>query len=223
MADKQLELEEARYARLIGGKVVYVPESEVLAEEVLAVTGDRLGEQARLVSEANRLKERIGFIHQAMRDGQGPVQFEADYDDLRYQYWEVIYQLRLINPEFVDQFRDKVEARAKELEVRVKAICDNWDPDDFDNFEELRALCELTIDQASVLGWNLDLSYSFTLDERGTILAIWRQEGKPAIPLLHGRKCADLEKFLIVATNGEYVLVRDWARSVALARKGKGS
>jgi len=217
---KQLELaQEAKYIRLVQDKIVYITEAEALAEEVLAVTGDRLGEQARLVSEANRLKERIGFIHQAMRE-DGPSQFEADYDMLWYQYWEVAYQLRLINPEFVDQFRDKVAARVEELAVRINAICD--DGDDPDYLDGILACYEVTADQAFVLGWNLDLSYSFTLDERGTILAIWRQEGKPAIPLSHGRKCADLEKFLSVATNGEYVLVRDWARSVALARKGKG-
>jgi len=43
--------------------------------------------------------------------------------------------------------------RVKELEVRLCAICDNWNPGDFDYFEQTLALYEKTYDQAVALGW----------------------------------------------------------------------
>jgi len=52
----------------------------------------------------------------------------------------------------------------------------------------------------------VDLSY-FTLAEGQKILAVWRQEGKPAIPLSQGVRCVDLEKFLSWPTNSEHVEV----------------
>ncbi|GAI97785.1 unnamed protein product, partial [marine sediment metagenome] len=86
--NKQLGLEEeAKYIRLIGGKVVYITESEALAEEVLTTTGDRLGEWNRLVREANQIKERISAVHQMMRDDERrPSRYRVDYDMLWYQY-----------------------------------------------------------------------------------------------------------------------------------------
>jgi len=88
LENRQLELDqEARYARLIGGKVVYITESEALAEEVLTVTGDRLGEWSRLVQEANQVKEWLSIIHQMMReDERRPSQYQPDYDMLWYRY-----------------------------------------------------------------------------------------------------------------------------------------
>jgi len=57
----------------------------------------------------------------------------------------------------------------------------------------------------------VDLSY-FTLAEGERILAVWRQEGKPSIPLSQGVKCLDLEKFLSWPTNSEHVkAVKEWA------------
>ncbi len=161
---KQLELEqEAKYIRLIGGTVVYISDSEALAEEVLTTTGDRLGEWNRLVQEANLVKERISILHQAMRDDeQSPSQYQTDYDMLWHRYIEIVWQLRQINPESVDQFKDKVVAKVKEVEVRLDVIFDAWDPDDEDvwnlrqanpELEWLLVLYEKLYDLAVALGW----------------------------------------------------------------------
>ncbi|MBA7663390.1 hypothetical protein ES703_71430 [subsurface metagenome] len=57
----------------------------------------------------------------------------------------------------------------------------------------------------------VDLSY-FTIEEGERMLAVWRQEGKSAIPLSQGVRCLDLEKFLAWPTNSEHVkVVKDWA------------
>lgn len=160
--NKQLGLlQETRYARLgRDGKVYYVTESEVLAEEVLTTGADRLGEWNRLVQEADRVKERISAVYQMVRDDERrPSQYQADYDMLWYQYQEVIGRLREINPEYVDRFRDKVVARVKELEVRYIAVNDAMGPDDFDDFEELLALYEKLYDLAAALGWRPELSH----------------------------------------------------------------
>lgn len=150
--DRQLELEqEAKYMRLVGGKVVYITESEALAEEVLTVTGDRLGEWNQLVREANRVRERISAVYQMVRDGERrPSQHQADYSMLWYQYQEVIGCLCEIDPESVDRFRDKVVARIKELGIRYNVVHDAGNPD-FDDFDELLALYEVTVDQAAAL------------------------------------------------------------------------
>ena len=46
----------------------------------------------------------------------------------------------------VNQFRDKVEARVKELEARVNDLSDGWDPDYFDYFERTLACYEKNYD-----------------------------------------------------------------------------
>jgi len=57
----------------------------------------------------------------------------------------------------------------------------------------------------------VDLSY-VSIEEGERILAIWRQEEKPVIPLSQGVSCLDLEKFLSWPTNSEHVkAVKDWA------------
>lgn len=153
-------LQEKKYLRLVGDKVIYITGAEVAEEEVLAGPCKRLSEQDILVSEwncrvewANQLKERLSFLHQMMRDDeQRPSQYEPDYNVLWDQYRDAIESLREIDFEAVDQFRDKVVARVKELEVRLNAMCDNWDPDDFDDFERMLALYEKLHDQALALG-----------------------------------------------------------------------
>ncbi|GAJ23324.1 unnamed protein product, partial [marine sediment metagenome] len=42
-------------------------------------------------------------------------------------------------------------ARIKELEIRLDAMCNAWDPDDFDDLEKLLALYEKLYDQAVAL------------------------------------------------------------------------
>ena len=154
--NKQLELEqEAKYTRLVGGKVVYITESEAMAEEVVTVPEDT--EWDSLVKEANLIRERAGYLHQAMRDDdKRPSEYERDYRMLWWLYSAAVCHLRQINPEAVDQFKEKVVARVKELEVRLNAMCDAWDPDDLDDFEQLLALYEKLYDQAEVLGWKED-------------------------------------------------------------------
>ncbi|GAI81198.1 unnamed protein product [marine sediment metagenome] len=141
--NKQLELEQgAKYARLgRNGKVYYITESEAMAEEVLTTPEDTVRDS--LVGEANLIKERVGIIHKMMwEDEQRPSQYQADYDMLWYRYQEIVYQLREIDPESVDRFRDELVARVKELEVRYAAVRDARNPDDFDDFERLVALYE---------------------------------------------------------------------------------
>jgi len=153
--DKQLELEQkGEYLRLIGDKIVYITESEALAEEVLATTGDRLGEWNRLVQEAERVKERISVIHRMMcEDEQRPSQYQVDYDMLRYQYQGIVERLKEAQLGYIEQFKEQVVARVKESEIRLNAMCDAWDPDDFEDFEKLLAVYEKSYDQAVALGW----------------------------------------------------------------------
>ncbi|GAI77551.1 unnamed protein product [marine sediment metagenome] len=149
--DKQLELEqEAKYIRLIGGKVVYITEFEAMAEEVVTVPGDT--EWDSLVKEANLIRERAGYLHQAMRDDdKRPSEYECDYQMLWWLYSAAICHLRQINNEVVDQFKEKVIVRIKELEIRLDAMCDAWDSDGFEDFERLLALYEKLYDQAVAL------------------------------------------------------------------------
>lgn len=150
--------QEPRYLRLIEGKVILVTEAEVMEEEVLA-RPTRLTDQDILVLEwnerikrAEQLRERIGFIHQAMRDDdQRPSQYEPDYDVLWNQYRDAIESLRELDAESVSEFRDKVVARVKELEIRLNAMCGNWDPEGFDDFEQILACYEKNYDLMAVL------------------------------------------------------------------------
>jgi len=113
---------------------------------------ERVAEWNSLVEEANLLKERIGVIHDLMReDERRPSQYEHDYRMLWYQYMQVIYRLRQIDSQGVDSFREKVVSRVKELEVRLNTMCDAWNPDDFEEFERMLALYEKLYDQAEAL------------------------------------------------------------------------
>jgi len=141
--ERQLSL-FSRYLRLIDSKVVSVTEQEVMQEEELAIPD----EWARLIHEANTIKERAGYLHQAMRDDS---QFENDYRLLWFEYQEIVYQLREINPQAIVQFRDKVVTRIKELEIRLNTMCDAWNPVDFEDFEELLALYEKNCDLMEAL------------------------------------------------------------------------
>lgn len=67
----------------------------------------------------------------------------------------------------------------------------------------------------------VDLSY-FSVEVGEKILAVWIQEGKPAIPLSQGVRCVDLEKFLSWPTNSEHVkTVKDWADRHQLEAMGE--
>jgi len=158
--------QERKYLRLVGGKVIYISEAEALEEEVLAGPRKRLSEWDILVAEwncrvewANQLKERISFVHQMMRgDIQSPSQYEPAYNTLWNQYKDAIESLRELDSETVAQFRDKMVARVKELEVKLNAMCDNWDPEDFDEFEQMLACYERNFDlmaalQSGLPGW----------------------------------------------------------------------
>lgn len=143
--------QERKYLRLVGGKIIYISEVEVMEEEVLAGPRKKLSEEALLVAEwncraeqANQLKERISFVHQMMRDDdETPSQYEPAYITLWSEYRDAIESLRELDSETVNQFRDKVVAGVKGLEVRLNAVCGNWDPD---AFEQLLVCYEKSFD-----------------------------------------------------------------------------
>ena len=153
--------QERKYLRLVAGKVVYISEAEAMEEEVLAGPRKRLSEEDILLAEwncrvehANQLKERISFVRQMMRnDDQRPSQYEPAYNSLWNQYRDAIESLRELDSEAIDQFRDKVLARLKELGARINSLNDLNDPDYFDYYEKMLAVCEKTHDQAVALGW----------------------------------------------------------------------
>ena len=152
--ETRLASEERKYLRLVGGRVVYISEAEAMEEEVLAGPRKRLSPEDLLVAEwndrievTNQLKERISFVHQMMRDdNQRPSQYEPAYNILWGEYRDAIKSLRELDSEPVDQFRDKVVARVKELEARINNLCEGWDPDYFDYFEQMFALYEKNFD-----------------------------------------------------------------------------
>jgi hypothetical protein len=154
-------LGEKKYLRLIGGKVTYISEAEAMKEEVLAGPRKRLTEEEILVGEwddrvqwANELKERISLVHQMMgEDDEKPSQYEPVYNTLWDEYKGAIESLREVDSEAVDQFRDKVVGRLKELETRIDDLCRNHDPDYFDYLERTLSLYEKTYDLAVALGW----------------------------------------------------------------------
>ncbi len=149
-----IEKLEAKYARLVDGKIIYVTKVDVAQEEVLSATDDRLGEWNRLVREAERVRERISFVHQIRRDDdQRPSQYEVAYNTLWDEYRDSIENLRKIDSKPVEQFRDKVVTRVKELKARINNLCEDWDPDYFDYSERMLALYEKLYDQAVALGW----------------------------------------------------------------------
>ncbi len=121
--------QERKYLRLVRGKVIYISEAEAMEEEVLAGPRKRLSGEEILVGEwndrvewANRLKERISFVHQMMRDDDGrPSQYELAYDALWDQYGDAIESLRELDSEVVSQFRDRVEARIREMVVKLNS------------------------------------------------------------------------------------------------------
>ena len=157
--ETRLASEERKYLRLVGGRVVYISEAETMEEEVLAGPRKRLSEEDMLVAEwnarvewANQLKERISLVHQMMRDDeQRPSQYEPAYNTLRGEYRDSIESLRELDSEPVDQFRDKVVARVKELEARINNLCEDWDPDYFDYFGQMFALYEKNFDLVATL------------------------------------------------------------------------
>lgn len=147
--------QERKYLRLGGdGKVIYISETEAMEEEVLAGPRKKLTEKEILVSEwndrvewANQLKERISLVHQMMRDdNQRPSQYEPVYNALWSQYGDAVKSLRELDAKAVDQFRDRVVARVKELETRINDLCDNWDLVYFDYFERTLVCYEKNYD-----------------------------------------------------------------------------
>lgn len=153
-------LEERKYLRLVAGKVVYVSEAEALEEEVLAGPRKRLSEEDILVAEwncrvewANQLRKRISLVHQMMRDDeQRPSQYKLTYNALWDQYRDAIESLRELDSESVNQFKDKVVTRVEELKARINNLCEDWDPDYFDYFEQTLACYELNFDLMMALG-----------------------------------------------------------------------
>ena len=151
--------QERKYLRLVGGKVIYISEAEAMEEEVLAGPRKRLSPEDLLVAEwndrievANQLKERISFVHQMRRDDdRRPSQYEPAYNILWSEYRDAIKSLRELNSEAVDQFRDRVVARIKELKTRINNLCNDWDPDYIDYFERMLTLYEKLHDQALAL------------------------------------------------------------------------
>lgn len=169
--------QERKYLRLVGGKVIYISEAEAVEEEVLAGPRKKLNGENILVAEwncrvewANQMKERISFLHQMMRDDdQRPSQYEPAYKTLWRHYREAIESLRELDSKAVDQFRDKVTARVKELEVRINNLCDDWDPDYFDYFERTLACYEK----------NFDLMMALQPGLPGQVLALGCKDGIP--------------------------------------------
>jgi len=140
------DCQRIRDARASG--VMDIAKSEFAGREA----AERQAQWNSLVEEANLVKERIGVIHDLMReDERRPPQYEHEYRILWYQYMQVIYRLRQIDSQGVDSFREKVVSRVKELEVRLNAMCDAWNPDDFEEFERMLALYEKLYDQAEAL------------------------------------------------------------------------
>ena len=144
--------QEGKYLRLITGKVILVSEGEVMEEEVLAGPRKKLSPEDILIAEwncriewAEQLKERISLVHQMMRDDE-PSRCEPAYDTLWDQYRNAIESLRELDSESVNQFRDKVVARVEELKARINNLCDDWDPDYFDYFEQILACYEKNYD-----------------------------------------------------------------------------
>lgn len=143
------EFGEAKYLRLIGGKVHCITAAEAITEEVL--TRPRiLTDQDMIVLEwndrvkvAERLKEQISLTHEMMReDERRPSRYQAGYSALWDEYSEAIKDLREIDSEWVRQFRDKVVAMVEELTVQINAMLGNWDPEGFGDFEQVLARYE---------------------------------------------------------------------------------
>jgi len=151
--------QERNYLRLVGGKVVYIPEAEAMEEEVLAGPRKKLSLEEILgdewncrVEEANQLKERISLIHQMMRDDERrPSQYEPAYNTLWDEYRNAIESLRELDSEAVSQFRDEVEARVKEMAARLNTMCDNWNPSLLSSYEQMLICHEKNLDLMAVL------------------------------------------------------------------------
>lgn len=150
---------ERKYLRLVAGKVILVFEAEVMEEVVLAkprVLTDQdiiVCEWDDRVKKAEQLKELISLVHKMMRaDERRPSRYQADYDALWDEYRDAITDLRELDAETIDEFRDKVATRAKELEVKLNTMCDNWNPNDFDDFEQTLACYERNYDLMMALG-----------------------------------------------------------------------
>lgn len=155
----RLASEERKYLRLVEGKVVYISEAEAMKEEVLAGPRKRLSPEDLLIAEwndrievANQLKERISFVHQMRRDDdRRPSQYEPAYNILWGEYRDAIKSLRELDSEAVDQFRDRVVARVKELKARINNLWEDWDPNYLDYLERMFALYEKLHDQVLAL------------------------------------------------------------------------
>ena len=150
---------EKKYLRLgADGKVYYITKAEAMEEEVLA-RQRVLTDQDILVLEWNdrvkrgeELKEQISLIHKMMLvDERRPSRYQSDYDALWDEYRDAIADLRELDSEAVSQFRDEVVVRVKELGVKLNAMCDNWNPNSFDDFEQTLACYEMDFDLMMVL------------------------------------------------------------------------
>lgn len=158
--EEPYESGEARYLRLgADGKVYYITAAEANREEVLAGPRRELSNQDIIVLEwndrvkvAEDLKEQISVVYLLILDDpQSPSQHEPDYKALWDQYRDAIDDLREIDSGWVSQFRDRVAAKIKILEARMLAMCDNWNPADFEDFESLLASYEKNFDLSVAL------------------------------------------------------------------------
>ena len=152
--------QEKKYLRLgTDGKVYYITAAETMVEEVLAGPSRKLSIEEILADElncrirlANQLKERAGIVHQMMRDDSRRLSlYRDDYTILWYEYRDAIEDIIELDSRTVSQFRDKVAARIEELAVRINTMCDNWDPEGFDDFEQTLACYEKDYDLMAAL------------------------------------------------------------------------
>lgn len=151
------ESEEAKYLRLGADGIYYITAAEANREEVLARPRRELSNLEIIVFEwndrvkrAEELKDRISVVYQQILDDpQSPSQYESDYKALWDQYRDI--DLEEIDSQWFSEFRDKVAPRLKELGVKMNAVCDNWDPADFEDFEKLLASYEKNFDLSVAL------------------------------------------------------------------------
>jgi len=159
-AGSQSASQEKQYLRLIGDNYVSgATNNDAPARPRKGLTDEDIGEWNLTVERANQLAEKISFVHQMISDDdQRPSQYETVYNTLWDEYRKAIESLRELDRGAVDQFRNKVVARVKELEARINDLCDDWDLDYFDYFERTLACYEKNHDLMLALDEDAALS-----------------------------------------------------------------
>lgn len=117
----------------------------------LTTLGSRLvgadAQSAEYIKKAEQLQQRISIVHQIRR----PFEYQTDYHTLWAYFRDYVESLRAIDHEAVSQFKDKVAARVKQLEIRMDVVIDNWQPDDFDELERMLVCYEKNSDLLAAL------------------------------------------------------------------------